>query len=175
VFILRLILHNRVSPDLHHKYPMTQCRQVVLHTLQHAKICTIWWENQQNYHQLIPHLVSINEENIYHQTYSGNNNHSQVTQRFTWKPSSRWGVKTMGPTGPLQLPLLATMGIIESSLEPLEDYNSINTLIKLQTWPQLQYSQPGWRDIVAASRDDTDHVPFGNQLVTHSSPVQEIW
>jgi hypothetical protein len=47
----------------------------------------------------------------------------------------------MGPIGPLQLPLLATMGIMESSLEPIEDYNSINTLIKLQTWPQQQYSQ----------------------------------
>jgi hypothetical protein len=36
-----------------------------------------------NYHQLIPHFVSNNEENIYHLTSSGNNNHARVTQRFT--------------------------------------------------------------------------------------------
>jgi hypothetical protein len=39
--------------------------------------------------------------------------------------------KNHGTNSPLQLPLLATMGTIESSLEPLENYNSINTLIKV--------------------------------------------
>jgi hypothetical protein len=73
----------------------------------------------------------------------------------------------MGPTGPLQLPLLATIGTMKSYLEPLEDYNSINTLIKLQTWPQQQYPQLKRRDITAANRDDIDSVHFDNQLITH--------